>query len=366
MKQTEYHGFDSIRNLAGILEQEKTKNVFLVTGGRSYETCGAQDAIEEQLSGGSFTRFCDFTPNPKIEEIKKGLKEFGEKDYDMIVGVGGGSSIDVAKAIKMFHCEKGGKNIPLVAIPTTAGSGSKATYFIVYYVGKQKQSAGRVDLTLPNYAICNPKLTMSLPKGIAASTGIDALGQAMESYWSINSTLESQGKAENAIRILMGNLEENVNFPTRESRRRVMRAANLSGKAINLTKTAACHSVAYPITSYFGIPHGHAVGLTLGEMLVFNSQVKDRDCNDERGVEYVRRTMDKLVRMLGALNPEEARDKIKCLMENIGLATKLSELGIDKEGVGVIVKNGFTPERVKNNPKVLTEDGLRGVLERIL
>jgi len=372
MEQEEYFGFGSMRNLKSILDRRRLRNIFLVTGRESFESCGAKGVLNGYSEEYNFERFCDFSANPKKEEIERGFELFKEGDYDGIVGVGGGSVIDTAKAIKLFHYRDSGEKVPLVAIPTTAGSGSEATYFIVYYDGKEKQSEGILDVTLPNYAICDPRLVMSLPKNILASTGMDALGQAIESYWSVNSTEESKEFARRAINLLTNNLEKAVNSSCLHSRTRVMKGANLAGKAINLTKTTACHSIAYPMTSYFGIPHGHAVGLTLGEMLVYNGEVEEGDCSDKRGWGYVRENIGEITKMLGVSDKmfeapidNKARDKIYELMESIGLETKLSRLGLGPEDIELIIEKGFNPDRVKNNPRLLSGDNLKRMLESI-
>ncbi len=367
MVQTEYFGLGSLRNLKVILEKEKSRNVFLVTGRNSYSACGAKEKIETIFGECEvgFTRFYDFFSNPKLEDINKGFAMFENGNYDAIVSIGGGSVIDVAKSIKLFHFKGTGKKIPLVAIPTTSGSGSEATSFIVYYIGKEKQSEGNPETTLPNYVILDPELTMSLPKEIAAASGMDALSQAVESYWSINSSKESKEFARQGIKLVMGNLEQAVNNPSKKSKENMMRAANLAGKAINITKTTACHSVAYPITSYFQIPHGHAVGLTLGEMLVYNAGVDETDCLDSRGQEYVKKSINGLSGMIGGLNPAQTREKINKLMESVGLKTKLSKLGLSGDNVDLIIEKGFNPERVKNNPRLLTKQNLKGILNNI-
>ncbi|MDD5193382.1 MAG: phosphonoacetaldehyde reductase [Candidatus Nanoarchaeia archaeon] len=364
MNQKEFFGFGSISHLVEILRLEKSQKVFLVTGKASYESCGAKKAIESRLSV-PFFRFSDFSPNPKFEEIQKGYEEFRQGDYDFIMGVGGGSAIDVAKAIKMFNYDESGKKVPLVAIPTTAGSGSEATHFIVYYRGKEKQSQGSLNLTLPDYAIIDPEFILKLPSKISAETGLDALSQAVESFWSVNSTEESRVYASQAIRLLNENLKVSVNNPNMQSKQAVMRAANLAGKAINLSKTTACHAVAYPITSYFGVAHGHAAALTLGEMFIFNSFVTNEDCSDSRGADYVKDIIKELAKLFGFLTAEETNKYLSSLMIDLGLETRLSNLGINREGIETIIKNGFTPERVKNNPRVLREEDLRAMLTRI-
>ena len=143
-------------------------------------------------------------------------------------------------------------------------------------------------------------------------------------------------------------------------------AANYAGKAINITKTTACHAISYPITSYFHVPHGHAVALTLPSMLMYNSEVTAEDLSDPRGLQFAKNIIDQLVSILGASNAQDAKEKILNLMKQIGLETRLSELGIESaDDINLIVENGFTPNRVKNNPRLLTETQLRNILESI-
>jgi alcohol dehydrogenase len=375
MNQKEYSGWGSIEKLEEIIRKEEPKKVFLVTGKSSYNSSGAQEQINRILYGIETKRFSDFSVNPKLEEIKIGIKSFKQNEYDLVIAVGGGSPIDVAKAINALSSNSGSpedyvtgkikvesKGKPFIAIPTTSGSGSEATKFAVIYIDKTKYSLSN-DLIIPDYTIIDPQLTMSLPTNQTACTGMDALGQAIESYWSINSTLESKKYSKEAISLLFDNLEDAVNNPTRENKEKVARASNLAGKAINLTQTTACHAISYPITSHYGIPHGHAVGLTLGEMLVYISKVSEKDSLDERGPEYVSKSINEILQTMNANSSEEGRNKLTSLMESIGLKTKLSSLGV--KDIELIIKNGFNPQRVKNNPRKLAEEELREILKRI-
>jgi len=195
---------------------------------------------------------------------------------------------------------------------------------------------------------------------------MDALTQAIESFWNINSTLESKNYSKKAIILVMENLLDAVVNPDKKSRLNMAVAANYAGKAINITKTTACHAISYPITSYFNVPHGHAVALSLPPMIVYNSNVNKDDVLDSRGVKFVKGTMKELISILGASNALKAKKIVSQLMKNIDLETKLHELGIKtKEDMDVIIKNGFNPERVKNNPRKLNEYQLRIILEEI-
>jgi alcohol dehydrogenase class IV len=165
---------------------------------------------------------------------------------------------------------------------------------------------------------------------------------------------------------VINNLPAAVNYHSKESRGAMAKASHLAGKAINISKTTACHAVSYPITSYFNVPHGHAVALTLGQMLVYNSHITEEDVLDKRGVNYVKEIINEIVNLLGLDTVKEAAKKIENLMIELRLSTKLSQLGIKTEDdIQAIIQRGFNPDRVKNNPRRLTEEALRKILEEI-
>jgi alcohol dehydrogenase class IV len=378
MPQQEYIGYGSIDNLKEVLSKQNLKNIFLVTGKSSYENSGAKKVIEPYLNGYNVVHFYDFEVNPKLSDIERGIMLFRKNNCDFVIAVGGGSVMDAAKLINLLAANNGkakdyikkkqsieNKGRVLVAIPTTSGTGSEATKFAVATMDKMKHALEH-EFIIPDYAIIDPQFTMYLPQSITASTGMDALSQAIESYWCVNSTDESKGYAREAIRLIMKNLEQTTNNLSRESREAMARGAYLSGKAINITRTTVCHAVSYPITSYFNVPHGHAVALSLAQMLVYNSKVTENDLLDKRGVDYVKKTIMEIVNLIGAVSSEEASEKITNLMKEIGLSTKLSELGVKTDDdIELIIKNGFNPERVKNNPRRLTEEDLRKILGEI-
>tara|TARA_Y100000294_G_scaffold103510_1_gene96105 strand:+ start:182 stop:1324 length:1143 start_codon:yes stop_codon:yes gene_type:complete len=379
MSQKEIIGKGTIAKLKEILSERKLNNIFLVTGKSSYEKSGAKDAIEPILSDYKVTHFSDFEVNPKVKDIEKGMEIFKKNNCDFVIAIGGGSVMDIAKSINILASNEGNpteyiknqKNIEnkgkvLVAVPTTSGSGSEATRSAVVYIDKTKYSLAH-EFIIPDYTIVDSQLTMNLPKHITASAGMDALSQAIESYWCIDSTEESKDYAREAIKLIMGNLTDAVNNPTRESREAMAEASFLAGKAINISRTTACHAIAYPITSYFGVPHGHAVALTLAQMLVYNSKVTEKDILDKRGINYVHETLKEIAGLIGADDIQDANKRITSLMEEIGLKTRLSEIGVKTdEDIEIIIKNGFNPQRVNNNPRLLTEETLRNeILDEI-
>ena len=144
------------------------------------------------------------------------------------------------------------------------------------------------------------------------------------------------------------------------------KAANLSGKAINISKTTACHSISYPITSYFGIAHGHAVAITMPEIIKFNSRVSQSNCNDRRGVDFVKKRLKEIFKLFDCENEYDTGNRFKELMKNIGVETSLTKMNINRNGVKIILEKGFTPGRMNNNPRIIYRDDLKVILEEIL
>ena len=376
---SEFIGFNSIERLEKILKKNNFRKIFLITGRKSFKNTDIKKIIFDILEEYDFYHFNDYTINPKVEDIKKGLDLFRKEKCDVIVAIGGGSVIDIGKCISLFSTNQGNiedfilkkvkikqRGIPLIRIPTTAGSGSEATHFAVVYIGKIKYSLAEPKYMQPQFVIVDAQFTLSLPNNVSAVSGMDAFCQAIESYWNINSTRKSKKYAKKAIGLIINNILKVVKNPDKKSRFNMSLAANFAGKAINITKTTACHAISYPITSFFNVPHGHAVALSLPSMIVFNSEVSRKDILDPRGIKYVKKTMKEIISMIGATTFNEAKELITQLMEDIGLETKLKNLGIKtEEDINLIIKNGFNPDRVKNNPRKLTEAELRKILEEI-
>ena len=380
MCQNEYIGYDSLHRLTSILEKFHARNMFIVTGKHSYESCGAKAFIEQATSCAERCIFSDFRNNPDIEDVERGialLKEAG-RTFDLVIAIGGGSVIDMAKLISVLsvqpespiryvnkHAAITVPSLPLVALPTTSGSGSEATHFAVVYVGRVKHSLAH-HFILPDVAIVDPTFTMNLPRDVTAVSAVDAFSQAIESYWSIKSTPESQRIAREAIQLLATYMIDNARQPTSHTRYMIAKAAHLAGKAINLTYTTAPHALSYPLTSYFGIPHGHAVGVTLGEVFVYNGQVTKNDVNDPRGTSFVKDIMAELCSLLDCDNVHAAQERIAEYMRLTGLHTRLCELGIHSEQDLDLVVQNINIERLRNNPRAFTQESLRKLLRRIL
>ncbi len=378
--QQEYIGYGVIDKLKEVLLAKNPKRIFLVRGKDSYTKSGAAKFIDPLLKDYQVSEFFDFEVNPKLEDIERGIVEFKKIDPDLVIAVGGGSAIDIAKAINVLSCQdhapqqiiRGDEKIVnsgkyFVAIPTTSGTGSEATRYAVVYIDKTKYSLAHQLYTFPDVAIVDPNLTISLPAKITASTGMDAFGHSIESFWSVSSTDQAKDYAREAILLITNNLATAVkNSSNKRARMAMSKASNLAGKAIEITRTTACHAISYPFTSYFQVPHGHAVALTLSSILEFNSKVTEDDVLHPKGATYVRETIQELVTILGTQSVEDAKRYLNNFLDGVGLTRNLQKLGVkSEEDIDTIIQNGFNPDRVKNNPRLLTKDSLRIILNNL-
>jgi alcohol dehydrogenase class IV len=373
MRQRICWGEGSIASLGDIIPAATLNRLFLVSGKHSYAASGAAAAVLDCLPQQKIVHFSDFSVNPCLADLLRGIDLFRAEAVDSVLAVGGGSVIDMAKLIALLAVQQASpeqcladssliarQGVPLLAVPTTAGSGSEATQFAVVYVDGIKQSLDHPWL-LPAAVIIDPRLTGSLTAAIAASSGWDALSQAMESYWSVRATEESKGYAAEALRLAYGNLLPAVSCNDDASRWQMSMAAFLAGKAINLTRTTAPHAVSYAMTSRFGISHGQAVALTLPLFLQYN-YAGEGELLDPRGNDYVRRTIEELCSIAGCASVTAAMEKIRTLLAATGLATTFAELQIDKATAVKAILAAVDSDRLSNNPRKITLPQLQSLL----
>lgn len=372
-------GKNSIEEIEKEILKNKFKKILVVTGKTSYEKSNIQK-IFDRLPNIDIKKFDNFKKNPSIQDLKIGIEIVKKFNPELIISIGGGSSIDMGKLICLFEneenkiiCEnplnyeiKKKRKTPYYIIPTTAGSGSESTHFAVLYSNKIKYSIGDNSL-LPNLVILDPLTILNQPKYLASYTAFDALSQAIESLWSINSTEESRKYSSIALEYIIPNLVNSVKTPNLENKEKILLGAHYAGKAINIAKTTAAHAVSYPITSYFNVPHGHAVALTLPSFLEFNNELLDsKECNDSRGIDFVKKQLKNIDLHFNCKNYKETSKKIKKIMAEIDLESSLKKLGIkNNKDIEIIIKNGFNPQRVKNNPRKLNENQLKKLLNNL-
>lgn len=268
-RQSYYITEDIASVLRSLLKNIQAQHVFVVHGKGSYAACGAAEIMADVCQGVRVTEYVDFSVNPKDEEAQQGVQLLLESRPDVMIAVGGGSAMDVAKLIRHYAAEQG-CSVPLWAIPTTAGTGAEATHFAVVYKEGVKHSM-EADDVLPDAAILYPPFTYRNGAYLTACTGFDALAQAIEAYWNPKATDESRQYSMRAIEMIYKQLPECVACPEQTGLRdEIMQGAYWAGRAINITKTTAPHAFSYAFTSKYGYPHGHAVALTFPFFMQLN------------------------------------------------------------------------------------------------
>ncbi len=276
----------------------------------------------------------DFTSNPKIEDVKRATTFFNNKfDFDIIIAIGGGSVIDFAKIFKYENNLK----LRFVAVPTTAGTGSEATQFAVYYENKIKKSLDDSSI-LPDIVILDSQFLKNNPKYLKATTALDTYCQAIESYFATKSTKESRKYAYMAIELCRDNLIKYVNSNDEECAKNMMLASNLAGRAINISRTTLAHAMSYNITIKYGLPHGHAVALNIARLMEYNKKIDPETLNDSRGVDFVKERMEEIYSLIGI---SDAFEYFSNLFKQIDIEQKDFEIDY------------IDPERMKNNPRKL-------------
>lgn len=316
------------------------------------------DATFEQfLNQSKFPNFFEYSPNPKYEEVLNGLNAFKKNNCDSIIGIGGGSCIDVAKAIKLYSIhnedyinqESTYVLLPFIALPTTAGTGTESTRYSVIYYNGEKQSLVN-DSLLPDLVILNEEFLFNIPEYHKKSSLLDAFCQAIESFWSVKSNDISKQYSTEAIRLILDNYEEYLRS-NRDVYFNIMKASNFAGKAINISETTAPHAMSYKLTTLTGIAHGHAVSIILPSVAKFihnNIQF----CSDIRGISYLSDTMIQLSIILNT-DVKNISLRLRSIMSAFSMEVPTVSLKLINELAESVNQN-----RLKNTPVIITQDSI--------
>ena len=350
------------------LEEQKVTSVLLVCDG-SLSFLKIRNFLDKLVERKQirFIKFSDFTPNPQYESVVKGVQVLKKENCDLIFAIGGGSAMDVAKCIKLYsnmnpqknylEQEICSNNLPLVAVPTTAGTGSEATRYAVIYYNGEKQSVTH-ESCIPKVVLLDESTLETLPEYQKKSTMLDALCHAVESFWSVNSTEESRQYSEKAIRLILENKEAYLTN-THLGNRNMLLAANIAGKAINITQTTAGHAMCYKLTSLYGIAHGHAAALCVSVLWPYMLEHKE-ECTDSRGQIHLSGIFEALAGIMGVGCPKYAIRKYKEILKELDLTVPNI-----KENDYKVLKTSVNPVRLKNNPVKLTEDVIEQLYREI-
>jgi alcohol dehydrogenase len=325
---------DRINNIKSLLDNGKT---LLVTS-EGFKKRGTISILEKQFKPDEIFIVHNISPNPSIEEIDEITQLYKKKCIKNILALGGGSVIDTAKALSITLRENEislnqkfrlgenlihSKSLFLIAIPTTAGTGSEVTQYATIWDKKYKKKYSLAGKNIfPDIALLCPELTTTLSPENTLYPALDTISHSMESLWNKNSTETSKEFSRESLKLSLINLPKALEDPNNLAlRAELQRASALAGFSISITKTALAHSISYPLTASYNIPHGLACSFSL--IAIYNLLKEKNDINDE------------------------LLDKIIILLQQFDLPSKLLRL-INLQQINALVPEMYNPERADN------------------
>lgn len=366
----------AIADLPALVGELGATRVLLVCGRRSFAASGAAAVLPELEAVATVHRWSEFSPNTDAADLAIGLDQLAAFGPDLVLGIGGGSAMDMAKLLAGYGGRVAGPDVVdaivaggtiterdtrLVLAPTTSGSGAETTHFAVVYTGHVKHSIAGPAL-LPDRIVLDPSLTRSSSAYQRATSGIDAVCQAIESRWAVGGTPASHGFARQALTVLLGHLEAFVTEPTEDAAAGMSLGSHLAGRAIDVSKTTAAHALSYGLTKRHGISHGHAVATSLGPFLAAHAAAGDDQLQPGVDPAAHARALEDIFTALGAENGPDARDRFVALMGRVGLEHRLTELGVTGADDRDALVRSVNVERLGNDPVRFDHDALTAIL----
>lgn len=360
-------GNGSFHTLLSHIQELNAKNPMVVID-KNLAHAGFQEAVANLLipEGMKYTLYDKVEPEPRIELADEGAALARKNKNDIIIGIGGGSAMDVAKAIAVLATNKGGAvdylglnkiplpGLPKIMIPTTAGTGSEVTFTAVFIRKNLKKKEGMNSPYLyPELALLDPELTLSLPPRPTAETGIDALCHAIESYTSVTASPMSELLSLQAIALIAENLRTCVHDGKNlQARENMLLGSLYAGLGLANAGVTAVHSLSYPLGGKYGIGHGLANTMMLPATIAFNlpaSLDKFADIAEAMG----EITDDLPVREAAYL----ALEAVESLIEDCGIDSSLEDFGIKEKDFPALADVALTIARpLENNPRKVTKE----------
>jgi alcohol dehydrogenase len=360
-----FFGSGSISKLAEEIRELGATEVFIVTD-KGLVDSGLCASITNMLVAARLEVevYSDLRPNPGIEDIEAGARALGSPAGRVVLGLGGGTALDSAKAISLasenagplhdldYRKKKRNPGLPVVAVPTTAGTGSETNSFAVIddHEARRKFYIGD-DSVAPKVAILDPDLTLGLPPRPTASTGIDVLTHSLESLMAKTPNPFSHALALEAIgmagRWLPVAVEDGRNI---EARAQMLLAAHMAGLAFANTGLGLAHALGHALSARLGTVHGVALAVVLPSVMELNGQARASE----------------LAEAAGALGASEAAAAVRALARRIGMPSTLTELGLTRDGVPALVRDALDDVVLLNNPVQPAPEQLTALVESLL
>jgi len=367
-------GTGSLENLGNEIKRVNGSKVLVVTD-PGLKSAGVVDAVTAALDQArlNYTVFAEVEPDPRVEVALASVKAAQACDPDVIVGLGGGSSLDIAKVTSVLLANGGPiekyfgmelvprPGVPLILIPTTAGTGSEMTSICVLSDTQNKVKKGIVsEHMFARAALLDPQLTLALPPRVTAMTGMDALVHAIESFVGVRATVFTDTLNLQAIRLVATNLRpafaQGQNLAAREN---MLYASCLAGMAFSNTQNGLAHALALAIGGKFHLPHGLLTAFIIPWVMEYNLIA-----NPLKYIEIAKAFGEKTKRMPEVQAARLAVKAVKSLLDDLGISYKLSSYGVPREEFPALARATVGAVRlISNNPRAVTEPDVVSILE---
>ena len=378
LNEVSYFGAGCRKELPAAMQRLGLKKA-LVCSDKGLIKVGTTAMVTDVLTeaGIPFEIYSEIKPNPTVTNVKQGVEAFKASGADCLVAIGGGSSMDTAKAIgivvnnpefadvvSLEGCAPTkNKTVPIIALPTTAGTGAEVTInYVIIDEAKQKKMVCVDPNDIPAVAIVDPELMYSLPKGLTAATGMDALTHAIEGYITKGAWVMSDMYELQAIKMIAENLPLAVEEPHNPVGREGMALAQyIAAQAFSNVGLGLVHGMAHPMGSLFDVPHGVANALLLPTIMEFNKPC----CIKKFGV--IAQTMG--VDTTGMTDDEAAQaavDAVKALSIRVGIPQHMSELGIKASDIDALADQALADVCTPGNPRDVTLDDIKALYLKVL
>lgn len=344
------------------------ENVLIISDPFLYQN-GTAKAIGDCMTGKKVAYFSEIEPNPSCESVDKAAALAREVKADCVIGLGGGSSMDVSKIVSCLVTNEGSiydyyaggtrtlgkRTTTLICIPTTAGTGSEVTNVGVFTNKKAGIKMPMVNQQFwPDYAVIDGELTYTLPPAVTASTGMDAFCHAIEAYWNKESLPICDMLAMGALKLILANIKKAYDCPTDvEARGNMILASLIAGIAFSQTRTTGIHALSFPLTTEFGASHGTACSITLPAFIKISSEGRPEK-------------MAELAHYLGYADVQALAEGVEALMVSMKMPVRLHELGVKESDLEHITKVGLGAAIIQLTPAVMNEETVYALLKSIL
>ena len=378
LNEVSYFGAGARKELPEVLNRMGVKKALVCTD-KGLLKVGTAQKVTEVLDqcGFPYEIFSEVKPNPTVTNVKDGIKAFADAKADCIIAIGGGSAMDTAKGIGIVTnnpefsdivslegvAPTKKKSVPIIALPTTAGTGAEVT--INYVIIDEERQAKMVCVDpndIPAVAIVDAELMYSLPKSLTAATGMDALTHAIEGYITKGAWVMSDMYELQAIKMIAEFLPLAVEEPTNPKGREGMALAQyIAAQAFSNVGLGLVHGMAHPMGSLHDIPHGVANALLLPTIMEFNMP----KCIEKFGV--IAQTMGVDTKGMSAEEAAQAAvDAVKALSVRVGIPQTLTALGIKEEDIPALAAQAIADVCTPGNPRDVTEAEIVELYKKVL